>query len=483
MKTTITKITFVAIFMALIVWIISCAVNPVTGKRELMLLTESDEIALGKQSDQEVVQTYGIYQNAELSAYVDRIGQRMAKISHRPNLTYSFKVLDSPVINAFAVPGGYIYVTRGILGYMNNEAELAGVVGHEIGHVAARHTAQQYSRAQLAQLGLGVGMILSENFRKYAGLAQLGTGLLFLRFSRDHERQSDNLGVEYSTRTGYDASRMAEFFHTLERMNPGSAQSGLPGWFSTHPNPADRYATVKREAQIWQKKLALQNLAVDRQQYLQKIEGIVFGEDPRQGYVEGNAFYHPELKITFPIPASWQANNTPAQVQIAPEKQDAAIIFSLDKSSSPLQTSQDFVKNTNGVVQSSEAIRVNGMPAQRVICDVTSEQGVIRVQSYFIQKDNSVFAFHGFSTPEAFSTYSASFTGTMSQFNRLSDPKKINVSPSHLRLKAVSSGGSLRALLKASGVADDKLEEMAILNGMTLDEQVPANGLVKLVAK
>jgi len=227
----------------------------------------------------------------------------------------------------------------------------------------------------------------------------------------------------------------------------------------------------------------LQNLAVDRQQYLQKIEGIVFGEDPRQGYVEGNAFYHPELKITFPIPASWQANNTPAQVQIAPEKQDAAIIFSLDKSSSPLQASQDFVKNTNGVVQSSEAIRVNGMPAQRVICDVTSEQGVIRVQSYFIQKDNSVFAFHGFSTPEAFSTYSASFTGTMSQFNRLSDPKKINVSPSHLRLKAVSSGGSLRALLKASGVADDKLEEMAILNGMTLDEQVPANGLVKLVAK
>jgi predicted Zn-dependent protease len=482
-KNAILRISVGIILIGLIAWAISCAVNPVTGKKEFMLMTESDEIALGKQSDQEVSQSYGIYEDAELNAYVNQIGQRMAKLSHRPNLTYSFKVLDTPVINAFAVPGGYVYVTRGILSYMNNEAELAGVVGHEIGHVTARHTAQQYSRTQLAQLGLGVGAILSEKFRQYAGLAQFGASMLFLRFSRDNERQSDNLGVEYSTRAGYDANEMANFFETLERMNPGSDQSGLPGWFSTHPNPADRYNTVRKEAQIWQKKLALQNLAVEQQTYLKEIDGIVFGEDPRQGYVEGNTFYHPQLKFTFPVPANWQVNNTPAQVQISPEKQDAAILFSLDNNASPALAAQEFIKGTNAVVQSSDAIRVNGMTAQRVVADVASDQGNIRVMSYFIEKDNSVYAFHGFSVVESYPTYNASFANTMGQFNRLTDAKKINVQASHLQIRTASASGNARTVLKSMGVADDKLEEMALLNGVRLEDAMPSNKLIKLVTK
>src|SRR3990172_7425806 len=192
------------IVILLLAVIIYCAVNPVSGKREFMLLTESDEAALGAETDKEVVAQYGLYEDAQLQAYIEEIGLPMTKVTHRPNLNYSFKIVDTPVINAFAVPGGYVYFTRGILGYFNNEAELAGVLGHELGHVSARHTAQQYSRAQLAQLGVGVGMIFSEKFREYAGLAQFGVGLLFLRFSRDHERQSDDLGVEYSMKAGYD---------------------------------------------------------------------------------------------------------------------------------------------------------------------------------------------------------------------------------------------------------------------------------------
>ena len=186
-KNILINLSIIILFVILIVWIISCAVNPVTGKKEFMLVSESQEIALGKQTDQQIIETYGLYNNQQMNNYVNTIGQKMAKLSHRPQLTFSFKVLDTPVINAFAVPGGFIYVTRGILAYLNNEAELACVLGHEIGHVTARHTAKQVSKAQVTQLGLGIGSMLSETFQKYAGVAQFGVGMLFLKFSRDKE--------------------------------------------------------------------------------------------------------------------------------------------------------------------------------------------------------------------------------------------------------------------------------------------------------
>ena len=158
----------------------SCATNPVTGRTELMLLSEQDEIAMGRSTDPEVVQTYGIYENASLGSYIGVLGRNMGSISHRPQLTYEFKVMDSPVINAFAVPGGYVYLTRGILAYLNSEAELAGVMGHEIGHITARHSAQQYSKAQMAQLGLGLGSLISPTFAQFCRAGGTGRrGALF----------------------------------------------------------------------------------------------------------------------------------------------------------------------------------------------------------------------------------------------------------------------------------------------------------------
>jgi predicted Zn-dependent protease len=230
--------------IGLLLSIFSCAANPVTGKRELMLLSEADEIKLGQETDLQVVSEYGLYEDPRLTTDLNGICQRLGKISHRPNLTYYFKIVDASVVNAFAAPGGYIYFTRGILATLNNEAELAGVMGHEIGHITARHSAKQYSNAQVAQIGLGVGSLIIGS-SALSGLAQMGVGMLFLRFSRDNEREADNLSVEYSSRGGYDASEMANFFETLERMNPGSDRSGLPGWFSTHPSPVDRVQAIR----------------------------------------------------------------------------------------------------------------------------------------------------------------------------------------------------------------------------------------------
>jgi predicted Zn-dependent protease len=202
--------------ISLVFSIPSCAVNPVTGKQELMLLSETDEMNLGRETDVRIIQEYGLHEDPKLTAYLNDLCQRLGKISHRPNLTYHFKILDVSVVNAFAVPGGYVYFTRGILATVNSEAELAGLIGHEIGHITARHSAKQISKAQLAQLGLGVGAVLTESIPILSGLAQVGVGMLFLRFSRDNEKEADDLGVEYSSKAGYDANQMADFFETLE---------------------------------------------------------------------------------------------------------------------------------------------------------------------------------------------------------------------------------------------------------------------------
>jgi predicted Zn-dependent protease len=477
------KVTMSVIVLALIIWAISCAVNPVTGKREFMLLTQGDELALGQQTDQEIIQTYGLYDDPELLNYVTSMGKKMGSLSHRPQLNYQFRVLDSPVINAFAVPGGYIYVTRGILAYLNNEAELAGVLGHELGHVAARHSAQQYSKAQLAQIGLGVGMVVSETFRKYAGLAQFGVGMLFLSFSRDNERQADALGVEYSSKGGWDSNHMANFFVTLERLNPESASSGLPAWFSTHPNPPDRIAAIKKDTQKWQTNLQGSSFVVNRDQYLQTVDGVLYGEDPRQGYVEGNAFYHPQMKFQFPVPSGWQLNNTPSQVQMFTQQQDAVMLFSMAKEGSPAAAAEAFVANTKATVVQSEPIRVSGMNAHRVVSDVTTEQGVIRVASYFIQKDNAIYYFHGYTGQPQFDNYQSSFNGTMAQFKPLTDPAKINVMPSKLAIKKTAGPATLRNLFQQYGVPADKMENLAIMNEMQLNDTVPANTMLKVVVK
>ena len=211
---------FLYAFSAVVAFLLleSCAKNPVTGKRDFMLMSTEQEIAMGQQSDPEIKNYFGLYEDPKLQKFIEEKGQQMAAVSHRKDLKYHFKIVDSPVVNAFAVPGGYVYFTRGIMAHFNNEAEFAGVLGHEIGHITARHSAKQYSNAMLAQIGLAAGMIFSPELAQFGDLASQGVQLLFLKFGRDAESQSDRLGVEYSTKIGYDAQEMAGFFATLDRL-------------------------------------------------------------------------------------------------------------------------------------------------------------------------------------------------------------------------------------------------------------------------
>jgi len=476
--------------VVIIVWLFSlaflaasCAVNPVSGQRELMLLSESKEIQLGRQTDSQVVHQYGIYDDSKLTNYLNGVYQRLAKLSHRPNLQYRFKILDASVVNAFAVPGGYVYFTRGILANLNSEAELAGVMGHEIGHITARHSAQQLSRAQLAQIGMGVGMIFSETFRDLAQLTQLGIGMLFLRFSRDNERQADDLGVEYASKAGYDATHMANFFETLNRMGSSSDRSGLPSWFSTHPDPEDRVKAIRARARKWQKKLGMKNLKINRDQYLKRLHGLVFGEDPRQGYIKKNTFYHPTLRFQFPVPANWKLQNMRTMVRIMNKKKDAIIMLTISSARSPEEAARSFVSKSKASVIESRRISINRLGAYQLISQIRSQQGLIRVISYFIRKSNKVYAFHGLSQLNRFSSYVPTFRNTMERFKDLNDPKRLNVKPNRLRVRSTPKTGSLRQVLRALGAPKNRLKALALLNGKNLDERVPAKTLLKLVAK
>jgi predicted Zn-dependent protease len=472
------------VLLALALGISSCATNPVTGQPQLMLLSEEAEKDLGVKTDRQVVGQYGIYNDPPLTAYVGDACMRMGRLSHRPNLSYEFKILDTPVVNAFAVPGGYVYFTRGILATMSSEAEMAGIMGHELGHITARHSAQQYSRARLAQVGLGLGMMLSGPAGTYlGGLAELGVGMLFLSFSRENEREADRLGVEYSSKAGYDAAEMARFFETLERMHPGSDRSGLPSWFSTHPSPDDREAAVRRDAAAWQQKLNLSRPEVARNTYLKRIDGLIYGENPREGFVEAGIFYHPELKFQFPVPGKWKIQNTRRAVQVVSEKEDAAILFSLSTEASPERAAAAFVEKSGVTVLDSGAKQVNGLRAFTLTSGIRTRRGAIQLMSCFIRYGQSLYEFHGLSGQNDFARYRPLFERTMWGFKPLTDPARLHVRPDRIRVRSAGVTGTLETALKNRGIRGEALDKTAILNGMQLDDVVRTDTLIKVVER
>ncbi len=380
----------ILLFLANVILVISCAVNPVTGKKQIMLMSEAQEIQMGLSYDPQVMATFGAYPDNNLQNFVQTKVNEIGKISHRPNLEYHAKVVDSPVVNAFAVPGGYIYLTRGILAQLNNEAELEGVMAHELGHIAARHTVSQQSKQQLGQLLLIGGMIASEKFAQYAQYALQGMQLLFLKFSRDDERQADALGVEYSSKLGFDAHKMADFFKVLQKMSLSESEGGIPTFLSTHPDPGDRYNDVNKQATDWQTQLNLGTYKVNQDSYLKMINGIIYGEDPKQGYVEGNTFYHPELKFKFSFPAGWKLENSPLQVSITPPDQKALMLFTLSNQKSLEAAVDTTIAQYKLTLQGSKRVTVNGLQAIMIQCkQVSQDQSTGATQtnmvlSYFI---------------------------------------------------------------------------------------------------
>ena len=476
-----------------LVFLNNCARNPVTGKRQVVLMSEAQEIAMGQEADPQIVAQYGLYDDKNLQAFITEKGKAMAAISHRPNINYEFKIVDSEVLNAFAVPGGYVYFTRGIMAHFNNEAQFTGVLGHETGHITARHTVSQQRNAMFGQLGILAGVIINPELGRFAETASQGLGLLFLKFGRDAERQADELGVEYSSKIGYDATEMADFFKTLERKSEGSESAELPTFLSSHPNPGDRFVTVNKLATEWKQKLNLKNAIVNRNSYLQRIEGMIYGEDPKQGFLENNVFYHPELKFQFPTPANWNFQNTPQRVQFAPKDGKALLMMSLAPGNN-LQEAASTMLQQNGLRSlESQQITVNGLPAIAIVAEPQPQQQQqgqqqqqqqqpnVRILTYLIEYNKSFYWLLGATSATDFNQYYPVFKNTMDGFRILTDQAKINKKPERIRNKTITKSATLQQILKTYKTPDDRLNELAILNGMNLTDVVPVGMMIKTI--
>ena len=471
-----------------------CATNPVTGKRQVMLVSENQELAMGQQADPAVVAQFGLYPDKKIQRFITEKGKAMAAVSHRAELDYQFKVVDSPVINAFALPGGYVYFTRGILAHFNNEAQFAGVLGHEIGHVTARHSATQQSKQLLGQVALIGGMIASPKLAQFGEQAMQGLGLLFLKFGRDDERQSDELGVQYSSAIGYDAAEMADFFQTLQREQAKAGAGAIPDFMSTHPDPGERYETVHALADTWKKNnaTAAPKLTVNRNAYLKLIEGLTYGEDPRQGFVENSIFYHPELKFQFSVPTGWASQNSPQQFQMAPKDGKAMLLFTLAPGADLNAAAQAFAQQMKLQVTDSRQTTINGFPALAVQADQAGQTdpqtgqaaaSTVRTLSTFIQDGKIIYALIGATSTTDFATYAPVFAGVAQGFQRLTNREKLGRQPEKIAIKTVKQPTTLADFLRANGVADKRHEEMAILNGMQLTDRLGNGLLVKVVER
>jgi predicted Zn-dependent protease len=476
----------------LLVLIVSCAINPVTGKRELMLIPESLEIEMGKETDVSIRQEYGIYEDEALNAYIRSVGEKMVPITHRPALPYHFAVLDTPIENAFAAPGGYIYITRGMLALMNDEAGLAAILGHELGHVNARHTARAMSRQLLMMGGVILASALSEDIQKIAPFALIGLQVLFLKYSRDDEYQADTLGVQYSRAVGYAPGQVVPLFRSFLRMEKASGGPKIPNFLSTHPLTAKRIDEIQQmlrpEDEI---------LAVRKPEYLARLNGLVVGENPRQGFLEGNAFYHPDLKFRVSIPAGWKLQNTPKQLLLAPDNEEAALFLTAETSNADLSSYMNTKLTQFSESQVNELTRnqvqVNGLLGYRGVYTVRSKTSTdagagqdesakpMTVEIDCIKKGGQIFTFLGAAETSQFGKYENAIAQTVRSFGPVNDPNVLNRRPRTLNVVTAAAGGSLRSFLQAQGVPQKQWDAHALMNGLALDDQMERGRRVKVV--
>lgn len=478
----LTHITNLGLVFGL-VFLAGCAMNPVTGRKQLVLMSEAQEIGMGKESDPQIMAFFGSYDDPRLQNFINEKGQEMVKVSHRSKLAYEFKIVDSPVVNAFATPGGYVYFTRGIMANFNNEAEFAGVLGHEIGHITARHSVIQQRNAMLGQLGIIAGVILVPELSQFVEPLSAGMQLALMSFGRDAERQSDKLGVEYSSRIGYDASEMAEFFKTLERQDKVAGGEKVPEFLSTHPSPEERNITVAKLAGEWKTKLKLTNPKINRDTYLKRIDGLILGEDPKQGFVENNIFYHPALKFEFSIPNGWKLQNTPQQVQMAPDNGESLLMLTIVGKGSLEETAKQLLEQYKLTLVESKKENINGLNSILMIADQKQEKGTIRLLSSLIQYEGNIYSLMGISELSKFASYQSAFLSTIRNFKSLTDSEKLNKKPEVIRIKTMPQQMTAQAAFQNFNMPANRFEELAILNGMLLSDKLSKGTLIKVIEK
>jgi predicted Zn-dependent protease len=460
----------------------ACATNPATGQRQFSLMSEDKEIQIGRDQDAEVRKEMGAYADRELQEYINDVGQQLAQSSERPSLPWHFTVVDVPAINAFALPGGYIYVTRGILPFLQDEAELAGVMGHEIGHVTARHAAQQYSRSTGAGLGLLLGSLFVPQARPFAELGQSGLGLMFLKYGRDDEAQADGLGVKYAARAGWDPSGVPHMLTTLARIEETSDSKGIPNWLQTHPQSEDRVQRV--QAAVREAEAGSTRFSTNRDAYLKRLDGLVYGDDPKHGVVHGSRFQHPTLRLSVDFPDGWDITNGQAQVT-AREPGGSALVIMQPVPRPVGRTIEDVaVRSMEGAgfrALSGARTTINTLDAYvgRYQGSIKS-MGRVTIRAAHIEYDRAVYLVAGVATEQAFDRVDPLLDKSVSSFRRLTPAEAEGVGPNRVGFYTARQGDTWQGMAERNGSLV-KPSTLAIMNGHAVDDQPRPGERVKVV--
>ncbi len=482
---------YLPLFLFTLLQISACAVNPVTGQQDLVLMSESEELALGRKTNQAVLQQYTIYDNPALQRYVQTVGEKLAGKSHRSNLIYRFTVLDSKEVNAFALPGGYIYITRGLMAYLNSEAELAAVLGHEVGHVTARHSVRQYSATQLANIGAVLTSIFVPGMTQASNqLVQFAGGALLRGYGRTHELEADKLGAEYLARTNYNPEAMLDVIRVLKdqeifEKEQAKAEGREPriyhGVFATHPDNDTRLQEVISTAKSLS--VAGSTNFVGKDEYMSLIDNLVFGDSPKDGILRGSDFFHEGLGFAMRFPEKWNVTNLPDRILLTAADGVALIQISAEELNKKLSP-RDFMIQRLGLtkLENESPLTIHGLTAHTGISIVNTAQGSIAARFTVIYFQQRAYIIAGMAKPpKSLNDYDRTIIDTAKSFHALTNDEKIMAKP--LRLKIIRADNRTRfvELAKQSPLESHAESQLRLLNGKYPMGEPTEGSLLKVV--
>lgn len=461
----------------------ACATNPATGKRQFNLMSEAQEISAGQEADAQVKKEMGLYNDPNLQEYISSIGLKLAQASERPNLPWHYSVVDVPAVNAFALPGGYIYITRGILPFLNDEAQLAGVLGHETGHVTARHAAQQYTRAVGGTVGLVALGIFVPGARPFGQLAEQGLGVLFLKYGRGDELQADQLGARYAARGNWDPAGVPDMLTTLGRLDEASGQRrGVPNWLETHPEPLARVKEIQPTVQ--QLSAGRTDFVRNRDAMLREVDGIIYGDNPDQGVVRGASFIHPPLRFRIDFPNGWDIQNSPEQVIAKAPGADVYMLLEqiqMPRGNGVENIARAQMENAGFRTLSGSRDRVNGLDAYIGLYQGSLEGlGNVRMRAAHIVHNGNIYLVAGFAAPAIFDPLDSAMLMSIRSFKPLTADEAAAVHPNRIDIYVVRPGDSWQSIAERSGGVI-KPATLAVMNGAELNSQPMVGSRIKIV--
>ena len=461
----------------------ACATNPATGKRQFNLMSEAQEISAGQEADAQVKKEMGLYNDPNLQEYITSIGMKLAQASERPNLPWHYSVVDVPAVNAFALPGGYIYITRGILPFLNDEAQLAGVLGHETGHVTARHAAQQYTRAVGGTVGLVALGIFVPGARPFGQLAEQGLGVLFLKYGRGDELQADQLGARYAARGNWDPAGVPDMLTTLGRLDEASGQRrGVPNWLETHPEPLARATEIQPTVQ--QLSAGRTDFVRNRDAMLRAVDGIIYGDNPDQGVVRGASFIHPPLRFRIDFPNGWDIQNSPEQVIAKAPGADVYMLLEqiqMPRGNGVENIARAQMENAGFRVVSGSRDQVNGLDAYIGLYQGSLEGlGNVRMRAAHIVHNGNIYLVAGFAAPAIFDPLDSAMLMSIRSFKPLTADEAAAVRPNRIDIYVVREGDSWQSIADRSGGVI-KPATLAVMNGAEPNSQPMAGSRIKIV--